>query len=155
MRQAELARAHPGRPSPDHRHRRRAVVGGAERWLFDQPPRGQRQAGDRMDPGRLQRRALIEAGEQAGQPVGQHHRPRNSPQRTVEAQFPRKAMPATDRERSTLEAPWAPYGRSVTPEVGSPEEGCLVTLEARLALLDERGDGFGGVGRAEVDRLGP
>ena len=69
-------------------------------------------------------------------------------------------MPATDRERSTLEAPWAPYGRGVTPEVGSPEvgspeEGCLVTLEARLALLDERGDGFGGVGRAEVDRLGP
>ena len=64
-------------------------------------------------------------------------------------------MPATDRERSTLEPPWAPYGRGVTLEVGSSQEGCLVTLEARLALLDERGDGFGGVGRAEVDRLGP
>jgi len=40
--------------------------------------------------------------------------------------------------------------------LGSPYfSSLLVTLEARLALLDERGDGFGGVGRAEVDRLGP
>jgi len=52
-----------------------------------------------------------------------------------------------------LEAPWAPYGRGVTPDGRRPVDAVSVPFEVWPALLDERGDGLRGVGRAEIHRL--
>ncbi len=72
MSQADLAGPQRGAAAPDHGYGRRPVVGSPERWAHDQPSVTHRQGRSRADATDLGGPVMVEFGEQAGQPLGQH-----------------------------------------------------------------------------------